>query len=159
MIKGHCHLAAFAKPQSQRTDSSRFDIPRMNSDLQAEETRWNETPAVTNSVAHSTTRWHCVPCAARPTKLLSKLAAVTHSIIQCVVGHGCVVQVGPTFPPLASAEGPLVFEEVVSKLDEGMAWLAGLYCNTMNVIHYMHDKYNYERIQVRSVCQPNAASV
>ncbi|GFH09476.1 formate C-acetyltransferase, partial [Haematococcus lacustris] len=29
-----------------------------------------------------------------------------------------------------------------------MEWLAGLYCNTMNVIHYMHDKYNYERLQM-----------
>ena len=59
------------------------------------------------------------------------------------------MQVGPAFPPLASAEsGPLDFEEVVSRLDEGMAWLAKMYCNTMNIIHYMHDKYSYERIQV-----------
>jgi formate C-acetyltransferase len=57
-------------------------------------------------------------------------------------------QVGPAFPPLASAEGPLQYEEVASRLDEGMAWLAGLYCNTMNVIHYMHDKYSYERLQM-----------
>jgi pyruvate-formate lyase len=30
----------------------------------------------------------------------------------------------------------------------GMDWLASLYCNTMNVIHYMHDKYCYERLQM-----------
>jgi formate C-acetyltransferase len=30
----------------------------------------------------------------------------------------------------------------------GMEWLAQLYCNTMNIIHYMHDKHNYERIQM-----------
>jgi formate C-acetyltransferase len=29
-----------------------------------------------------------------------------------------------------------------------MDWLASLYCNTMNVIHYMHDKYDYERLQM-----------
>lgn len=57
-------------------------------------------------------------------------------------------QAGPEFPPLTSGDGPLKFDEVVTRLDEGMAWLAHLYCNTMNVIHYMHDKYNYERLQV-----------
>jgi formate C-acetyltransferase len=29
-----------------------------------------------------------------------------------------------------------------------MEWLAQLYCGTMNIIHYMHDKYNYERLQM-----------
>ncbi len=29
-----------------------------------------------------------------------------------------------------------------------MDWLAMLYCNTMNIIHYMHDKYDYERVQM-----------
>ncbi|GFH09471.1 uncharacterized protein HaLaN_04619 [Haematococcus lacustris] len=43
---------------------------------------------------------------------------------------------------------PLDFEEVKAKLEAGMEWLAGMYCNTMNVIHYMHDKYNYERLQM-----------
>uniref|UniRef100_A0A383VBB5 formate C-acetyltransferase n=1 Tax=Tetradesmus obliquus TaxID=3088 RepID=A0A383VBB5_TETOB len=57
-------------------------------------------------------------------------------------------QVGPKFPPLQSGDGPLDFKEVQQRLDEGMAWLAGLYANTMNVIHYMHDKYNYERLQM-----------
>lgn len=33
-------------------------------------------------------------------------------------------------------------------MDEGMAWLAKLYCDTMNIIHYMHDKYDYERVQM-----------
>lgn len=60
-----------------------------------------------------------------------------------------LLQVGPAFPPLASASvGPLDYQEVLSRLDEGLAWLTGLYCNTMNVIHYMHDKYCYERLQV-----------
>jgi formate C-acetyltransferase len=57
-------------------------------------------------------------------------------------------QVGPAFPPLRSGDGPLNFNEITDRLDEGMAWLAKLYCSTMNVIHYMHDKYDYERIQV-----------
>jgi pyruvate-formate lyase len=37
---------------------------------------------------------------------------------------------------------------VKGRLDEGMAWLAKLYCDTMNVIHYMHDKYDYERVMM-----------
>lgn len=57
-------------------------------------------------------------------------------------------QAGPAFPALKSGDGPLQYDEVVNRLDEGMAWLAKLYCNTMNVIHFMHDKYDYERIQV-----------
>lgn len=57
-------------------------------------------------------------------------------------------QVGPAFPALSTGDGPLKYDEIVNRLDEGMAWLAKLYCNTMNVIHYMHDKYDYERIQM-----------
>ncbi|KAL6746423.1 pyruvate-formate lyase [Haematococcus lacustris] len=57
-------------------------------------------------------------------------------------------QVGPKFAPLHDKTAPLDFEEVKAKLEAGMEWLAGLYCNTMNVIHYMHDKYNYERLQM-----------
>jgi hypothetical protein len=44
-----------------------------------------------------------------------------------------LVQVGPKFPPLQSGDGPLDFKEVQQRLDDGMAWLAGLYANTMNV--------------------------
>ncbi|KAI8466439.1 MAG: pyruvate-formate lyase [Monoraphidium minutum] len=57
-------------------------------------------------------------------------------------------QVGPKFPALSSGDGPLNYEEVVQRLDAGMDWIAGLYTNTMNVIHHMHDKYNYERLQM-----------
>ena len=49
-------------------------------------------------------------------------------------------QAGPKFPPLSTGDGPLNFEEVKTQLDKGMDWLCKLYCNTMNVIHYMHDK-------------------
>ena len=33
-------------------------------------------------------------------------------------------------------------------LDRAVGWLAGVYVNAMNVIHYMHDKYNYERLEM-----------
>ena len=42
----------------------------------------------------------------------------------------------------------LDYDKVVSRLDEYMAWLSKLYVQTMNVIHYMHDKYAYEKIQM-----------
>ena len=48
--------------------------------------------------------------------------------------------------PVFSDEKPLVYEEVIEALKTYMAWMAKLYVNTMNVIHYMHDKYAYERL-------------
>jgi formate C-acetyltransferase len=58
-------------------------------------------------------------------------------------------QVGPAFAPVRTGAGPLDYDEVMAKVvGEGMDWLAELYCNTMNVIHYMHDKYNYERVEM-----------
>jgi formate C-acetyltransferase len=57
-------------------------------------------------------------------------------------------QVGPKFPPLDSKITPLDFYDVMDRFDKGMDWLATLYCNTMNIIHYMHDKYNYERLEM-----------
>ncbi|KXZ55137.1 hypothetical protein GPECTOR_3g288 [Gonium pectorale] len=57
-------------------------------------------------------------------------------------------QVGPKFAPVRNKDAPLDYEEVEAKLEDGMEWLASLYTNTMNIIHYMHDKYNYERIEM-----------
>ena len=42
----------------------------------------------------------------------------------------------------------LDYEKVTERLDEYLEWLARLYVNTMNVIHYMHDKYAYEQLQM-----------
>src|SRR5215471_471801 len=42
----------------------------------------------------------------------------------------------------------LDFEDVAGKFERMMEWLAGVYVNAMNVIHYMHDKYSYERIEM-----------
>jgi len=56
------------------------------------------------------------------------------------------IQVGPKFRPV---EGDyLDFDDVWAKYKDMMEWLAGLYVNTLNVIHYMHDKYSYERLQM-----------
>ena len=56
------------------------------------------------------------------------------------------IQVGPNFQPITSEV--LDYEEVMAKFDNTMEWLAELYINTLNVIHYMHDKYSYERIEM-----------
>ena len=55
-------------------------------------------------------------------------------------------QIGPAFPPVKG--DVLDFDDVVSKFEKMMEWLAGVYVNAMNVIHYMHDKYAYERIEM-----------
>ncbi len=56
------------------------------------------------------------------------------------------IQVGPKY---RRVEGDyLDFDDVMEKFDAMMEWLADLYTNTLNVIHYMHDKYAYERIQM-----------
>jgi len=55
-------------------------------------------------------------------------------------------QVAPAFAPITSEV--LDFDEVMEKFDSMMEWLAGLYINTLNVIHYMHDKYSYERVEM-----------
>lgn len=55
-------------------------------------------------------------------------------------------QVGPNFAPITG--GILEYDEVVARFDQVMDWLAQLYINTLNIIHYMHDKYNYENLQM-----------
>ncbi|MBR5783457.1 MAG: formate C-acetyltransferase [Clostridia bacterium] len=55
-------------------------------------------------------------------------------------------QVAPEYRPITSEY--LDFDEVMSKYDEMMKWLAKVYVNTLNIIHYMHDKYCYEKLQM-----------
>lgn len=56
------------------------------------------------------------------------------------------IQVGPKYRPVTSEY--LDYDEVIDKYNDMMEWLAGLYVNTLNVIHYMHDKYCYEKAQM-----------
>ncbi len=55
-------------------------------------------------------------------------------------------QVAPEYAPITSEY--LEYDEVLRKFDVMMDWLADLYANTLNVIHYMHDKYSYEALQM-----------
>ena len=55
-------------------------------------------------------------------------------------------QIGPEFRPITSEY--LDYDEVMHKYDQMMQWLAGVYVNMLNIIHYMHDKYCYEKIQM-----------
>jgi formate C-acetyltransferase len=55
-------------------------------------------------------------------------------------------QVGPKF---GGVEGDVLdFDDVLQKYERMMDWLAGVYANAMNIIHYMHDKYAYERLEM-----------
>ena len=56
------------------------------------------------------------------------------------------VQIGPAMPPI---DGDVLdYDEVRRRLDYYISWLAGEYVDTMNVIHFMHDKYAYEKTQL-----------
>ena len=55
-------------------------------------------------------------------------------------------QVGPKYRPITSEY--LDYDEVMDAYRDMMKWLAGVYVNALNIIHYMHDKYCYERIQM-----------
>ena len=55
-------------------------------------------------------------------------------------------QVGPKFRPITSEY--LDYDEVMDRFQDMMKWLDGVYVITLNVIHYMHDKYSYERLQM-----------
>ena len=56
------------------------------------------------------------------------------------------IQVGPRFEPIAA--DVLDYDEVMEKFDYFLDWIAALYINALNVIHAMHDKYAYERVQM-----------
>lgn len=55
-------------------------------------------------------------------------------------------QIGPKYRPITSEY--LDYDEVIERFEDMMDWLAAIYVNTLNVIHYMHDKYAYESIQM-----------
>ena len=55
-------------------------------------------------------------------------------------------QVGPKYRPITSEY--LDYDEVMDKYKDMMQWLARVYVNALNIIHYMHDKYCYEKIQM-----------
>ena len=56
------------------------------------------------------------------------------------------VQVGPAYRPITSEY--LDYDEVMERYDAMMEWLSKLYVDTLNMIHYMHDKYNYEAAEM-----------
>ncbi len=60
---------------------------------------------------------------------------------------GKPMQVSPEFMPIFGDDA-LDYNEVCAKFDNMMTWLADLYVNTLNLIHYMHDKYSYEALEM-----------
>ncbi len=55
-------------------------------------------------------------------------------------------QVAPRFEPITSEY--LDYDEVMEKYKQVLEWLSGIYMNSLNIIHFMHDKYNYEKLQM-----------
>ena len=55
-------------------------------------------------------------------------------------------QVGPAAEPVSG--DVLEYDDMAARLDSMMEWLAKTYVNALNVIHYMHDKYAYERLEM-----------
>lgn len=62
------------------------------------------------------------------------------------VDENLKIQVAPDFAPITSTY--LDYDEVMEKYDTLLDWLSGLYVNALNIIHYMHDKYSYERVEM-----------
>ncbi|MDE6505472.1 MAG: formate C-acetyltransferase [Clostridia bacterium] len=60
---------------------------------------------------------------------------------------GSPMQVSPVYAPV-TGDGKLDFDDVKKKYEQMMDWLAGLYVNVLNLIHYMHDKYSYEALEM-----------
>lgn len=60
---------------------------------------------------------------------------------------GKPVQVSPAFEGV-QGDGALDYNDVMKRFDTMMDWLAGLYVNTLNLIHFMHDKYSYEALEM-----------
>lgn len=60
---------------------------------------------------------------------------------------GKPVQVSPAFEGV-QGDDALDYNDVMKKFDTMMDWLAGLYVNTLNLIHFMHDKYSYEALEM-----------
>ncbi len=60
---------------------------------------------------------------------------------------GKALQVGPEYMPILSND-KLDYNEVLHKYEIMMDWLAKIYVNTLNLIHYMHDKYSYEAFEM-----------
>ncbi len=56
------------------------------------------------------------------------------------------IHIGPQMPVMSGDK--LDYDEVMERFDIYIKWLSNLYVNTMNIIHYMHDKYAYEKIQM-----------
>jgi formate C-acetyltransferase len=55
-------------------------------------------------------------------------------------------QIGPATQPVQGEY--LEFDDILDRFEKEMDWLAGVYVNAMNIIHYMHDKYAYERLEM-----------
>ena len=70
-------------------------------------------------------------------------------------------QVAPMFAPITA--DVLDYDEVMAKFDQILDWLSQLYINTLNIIHYMHDKYAYEKLQMalhdRDVLRTSACGI
>jgi len=76
-------------------------------------------------------------------------ANLAKALLYCINGGKDEVtgdQVGPEMAPVTA--DVLDYDELMRKFDQICRWLSRLYINTLNVIHYMHDKYCYERLQM-----------
>jgi formate C-acetyltransferase len=76
-------------------------------------------------------------------------ANLAKALLYCINGGKDEItgdQVGPEMAPVTS--DVLDYDEIMRKFDQICRWLSRLYINTLNVIHYMHDKYCYERLQM-----------
>ena len=79
-------------------------------------------------------------------ELVQTLQNASFNAINGGVDEKLKTQVGPEYKPITSEY--LDYDEVMQKYDQMMDWLAHLYVGTLNMIHYMHDKYYYEAAEM-----------
>lgn len=76
-------------------------------------------------------------------------ANLTKAMLYAIIGGKDEItgeQIAPEFMPILSDK--LTYDELMPKFDSMMEWLATIYMNALNAIHYMHDKYYYERVEM-----------
>ena len=129
-------------------------------DFAVSQQRWRSTPAQFNSKATKScaSAWGddgAIACCVSPMLVGKQMqffgarANLAKCLLYAINGGRDEITGEQIGPANGAVKGDyLDFDDVLDRFEKMMDWLAGVYVNAMNVIHYMHDKYAYERIEM-----------